>query len=182
MRRIKSKYIGKSFHANLLNQNNIGIRKDAWKQQIGSSDCTGPVVLMVSLQQAVHASNSVNQKFVRANLASWYKDFATDFPTIYCWRLYLTAQTGRYIGTSLRPEVREKENVVINTLSLWKHFGSSPQAFCCFFLVLSLFRCRAGNQKFFSRRWIIVNLYPKSELLARNVCYYTASTALFLSG
>ncbi len=40
MRRVKSKCTGKSFHANLLNQYQIRIRKDACKQEIGSSDWT----------------------------------------------------------------------------------------------------------------------------------------------
>lgn len=74
-------------------------------------DCTGPVVLWAGLHVAAHSPMAIFQEVVRANMATWYKDLVTDLPKVEKGMLQLPQKPG--IGTSLRPEIREREDAII---------------------------------------------------------------------
>lgn len=105
-----------SWCGGLTEAKKIATLAETYAVPLAPHDCTGPVVLWASLQLALHAPGAIYQEVVRANLATWYNDFATDLPTIVDGYILPPKQAG--IGTSLRSEVRERADVLVKTLAL----------------------------------------------------------------
>ncbi|MGE4353392.1 MAG: mandelate racemase/muconate lactonizing enzyme family protein [Oscillospiraceae bacterium] len=89
----------------------IAALADSHCTPVAPHDCTGPVQLWAGLQLALHISNALFQEVVRASLASWYKDLVTELPAITDGMAALPTAPG--IGTSLRPEVKLRQDAVI---------------------------------------------------------------------
>ena len=78
---------------------------------VAPHDCTGPVVLTASTHLSLHLPNVPFQETVRAYHRGWYGDLVTVLPAIADGRI--TVPGGPGLGTSLRPEVRERRDAVV---------------------------------------------------------------------
>lgn len=78
---------------------------------IAPHDCTGPVTLMAGVHLAMHASTAIFQEVVRATLSSWYRDLATELPTLRDGVIH--APTAAGLGTRLQPQVRMRGDAVV---------------------------------------------------------------------
>lgn len=79
-------------------------------------DCTGPVTLMASVHLCMHGPNALIQETVRAFNAGWYPKLVTTLPRIEDGYVY--APEGAGLGLSLRPEVLQREDLVVGTSAL----------------------------------------------------------------
>lgn len=89
----------------------ISALAESYNIPIAPHDCTGPVLLWAGLHLGLHTPAGLFQEVVRANLASWYKDIVTALPTIDNGYAMLPEAPG--IGTSLKPEVKLREDAII---------------------------------------------------------------------
>ncbi len=79
-------------------------------------DCTGPVTLMASVHLCMHAPNALIQETVRAFNHGWYPTLVTTLPPISDG--YVSLPTGDGLGTALRPEVLQRDDLVVRTSTL----------------------------------------------------------------
>lgn len=77
-------------------------------------DCTGPVILWSGVHLAFHASSALFQEVVRANMATWYQELVTELPVMTNGKFQKPFAPG--LGTSLRPEVKERGDAVIKEI------------------------------------------------------------------
>ncbi|GEO41970.1 dehydratase [Skermanella aerolata] len=89
----------------------IAALAEAHARPLAPHDCTGPVTLMAGLQLALHAPTAIFQEVVRAPLATWYRDLVTDLPVIVNGMVQAPVAPG--LGTSLLPEVRHRQDVLV---------------------------------------------------------------------
>jgi L-alanine-DL-glutamate epimerase-like enolase superfamily enzyme len=66
---------------------------------------------MAGLQLALHAPTAIFQEVVRATLATWYRELVTDLPVIVNGMVQAPEAPG--LGTSLLPEVRHRQDVLV---------------------------------------------------------------------
>ena len=95
----------------------IAALAEAHARPLAPHDCTGPVTLMAGLQLALHAPTAIFQEVVRATLATWYRELVTDLPVIVNGMVQAPEAPG--LGTSLLPEVRHRQDVLV------REFGGS---------------------------------------------------------
>lgn len=74
-------------------------------------DCTGPITLMASIHLCMHGPNALIQETVRAFNYGWYPQLVTPMPNIADGYVHLPEGPG--LGMDLRPEVFEREDIVI---------------------------------------------------------------------
>lgn len=79
-------------------------------------DCTGPVTLMASVHLCMHGPNALIQETVRAFNHGWYPQLVTALPRIEDGYVHLPEGAG--LGMALRPEVLQREDLVVRTSSL----------------------------------------------------------------
>jgi galactonate dehydratase len=79
-------------------------------------DCTGPVTLMASVHLCMHGPNAMYQEVVRAFNHGWYPRLVTALPRVEAGFVY--APEGAGLGMALRPEVLERQDVVLRTSTL----------------------------------------------------------------
>ncbi len=89
----------------------IAALAEAYAKPLAPHDCTGPVTLWAGSQLGIHTRAAIFQEVVRATLATWYRDLVTDLPVIRDGMLQAPEAAG--IGTSLRPEVRLRDDATI---------------------------------------------------------------------
>lgn len=63
---------------------------------------------------AFHASSALFQEVVRANMATWYQELVTELPVMTNGKFQKPFAPG--LGTSLRPEVKERGDAVIKEI------------------------------------------------------------------
>jgi galactonate dehydratase len=85
----------------------------AFERPVAPHDCTGPVVYTAATHLSIHAPNAIVQEHVRAFASGWYRELVTELPVIEAGQI--TAPSGPGLGTALRPEVLEREDVEIRT-------------------------------------------------------------------
>lgn len=68
----------------------------------GAHDCTGPVVLTVSVHLSLNCPSTLVQETVLAFTTGWYRDVLTDLPDMRDGFVYPMAGPG--LGTRLQPE------------------------------------------------------------------------------
>jgi galactonate dehydratase len=95
----------------------IAALAEAHAKPLAPHDCTGPVTLMAGLQLALHAPTAIFQEVVRATLATWYRELVTELPVIVNGMVQAPVAPG--LGTSLLPEVRHRQDVLV------REFGES---------------------------------------------------------
>jgi L-alanine-DL-glutamate epimerase-like enolase superfamily enzyme len=98
----------------------IAALTEAHAKPLAPHDCTGPVTLMAGLQLALHAPAAIFQEVVRATLATWYRELVTDLPVIVNGMVQAPVAPG--LGTSLLPEVRHRQDVLVREFD-----GSMPR-------------------------------------------------------
>jgi galactonate dehydratase len=91
----------------------IAALAEAYAKPLAPHDCTGPVTLWAGVHLGLHAPAAIFQEVVRATLATWYRELVTDLPVIR--NGMVQAPTGVGLGTSLRPEVKQREDATIRT-------------------------------------------------------------------
>lgn len=91
----------------------IAALAEAYGKPLAPHDCTGPVTLWAGLHLGLHAPPAIFQEVVRATLATWYQDLVTDLPDIR--KGMVQAPTGVGLCTSLRPEVKRRDDATIRT-------------------------------------------------------------------
>jgi galactonate dehydratase len=91
----------------------IAALAEAYAKPLAPHDCTGPVTLWAGLHFGLHASAAIFQEVVRATLATWYQDLVTGLPVIR--NGMVQAPTGVGLCTSLRPEVKQRDDATIRT-------------------------------------------------------------------
>jgi galactonate dehydratase len=89
----------------------IGTLAETYGLSVAPHDCTGPVVLTASTHLSLHLPNVPLQETVRAYHRGWYGDLVTVLPAIADGRI--TVPGGPGLGTSLRPEVRERRDAIV---------------------------------------------------------------------
>jgi L-alanine-DL-glutamate epimerase-like enolase superfamily enzyme len=82
---------------------------EAYKRPVAMHDCTGPFTLLAGVHLAVNAPNAVYQESVRAYLRMNYPELVTDLPVIENGHILAPTKPG--IGTTLLPDVRQREGV-----------------------------------------------------------------------
>jgi galactonate dehydratase len=98
----------------------IAALAEAYAKPLAPHDCTGPVTLMAGLQLALHAPTAIFQEVVRATLATWYRELVTELPVIVNGMVQAPVAPG--LGTSLLPEVRHRQDVLVREFD-----GSMPR-------------------------------------------------------
>jgi galactonate dehydratase len=98
----------------------IAALAEAHAKPLAPHDCTGPVTLMAGLQLALHAPTAIFQEVVRATLATWYRELVTELPVIVNGMVQAPVAPG--LGTSLLPEVRHRQDVLVREFD-----GSMPR-------------------------------------------------------
>jgi galactonate dehydratase len=83
---------------------------------IAPHDCTGPVALTACTHLSCSAPNAVAQEFVRAAYFGWYRTLVTDLPPVDNGTI--APPDGPGLGTTLRPDLRNRPDVVTRTSSL----------------------------------------------------------------
>lgn len=73
-----------------------------------TADCTGPVTLLAGLHLAMHASTAIFQEVVRATLATWYRDLATELPVLRDGMVLAPTLPG--LGTRLLPGLHKRDD------------------------------------------------------------------------
>jgi galactonate dehydratase len=86
---------------------------EAYERPIAPHDCTGPVVYTAATHLSIHAPNAIVQEHVRAFTSGWYRELVTELPAVEQGRVRPPGGPG--LGTALRPEVLEREDVHIRT-------------------------------------------------------------------
>lgn len=86
---------------------------------VAPHDCTGPVALTASTHLSVSLPNAIMQETVRAFYRGWYRELVTALPPIADGRIFALEAPG--LGTALRPEVREREDVTV------RHSSREPE-------------------------------------------------------
>jgi L-alanine-DL-glutamate epimerase-like enolase superfamily enzyme len=89
----------------------IAALAEAYAKPLAPHDCTGPVTLLAGLHLALHAPTAIFQEVVRATLATWYRDLATELPRIVNGVVQAPAAPG--LGTALLPDVRRREDAIV---------------------------------------------------------------------
>jgi L-alanine-DL-glutamate epimerase-like enolase superfamily enzyme len=89
----------------------IAALAEAYARPLAPHDCTGPVTLWAGLHLALHAPTAIFQEVVRATLATWYRDLVTDLPVLR--NGMVRAPTGSGLCTSLRPQVKSRDDAII---------------------------------------------------------------------
>ena len=79
-------------------------------------DCTGPVTLMASVHLCMHGPNALIQETVRAFNHGWYPQLVTNLPRIENGYVHLPEGPG--LGMSLRPEVLQRDDLLVRTSEL----------------------------------------------------------------
>jgi L-alanine-DL-glutamate epimerase-like enolase superfamily enzyme len=74
------------------------------------------VSLAASVHLAMHAPNVPFQEVVRAFIASWYKDVATDIPRIEDGYIYPLNKPG--LGTKLLPDIAKRPDAIVRRTDL----------------------------------------------------------------
>ena len=89
----------------------IAALAEAYAKPLAPHDCTGPVTRWAGSQLGIHTPAAIFQEVVRATFATWYRDLVTDPPVIRDGMVQAPEAAG--IGTSLRPEVRLRDDATI---------------------------------------------------------------------
>ncbi|MFP3403537.1 mandelate racemase/muconate lactonizing enzyme family protein [Pseudomonas sp. SIMBA_065] len=89
----------------------IAALAQAYNKPLAPHDCTGPVALYAGLHLGLHAPTAVLQEVVRASLSTWYGELVTHLPQIESGFALAPTQPG--LGTALRPETRQRADVII---------------------------------------------------------------------
>lgn len=89
---------------------------EAHAKPLAPHDCTGPVTLWAGLHLGLHAPTAIFQEVVRATLATWYRDLVTELPVVR--NGMVQAPTGHGLCTSLRPEVKQRDDATIRVSGL----------------------------------------------------------------
>lgn len=100
-----------SWCGGLTEARKIAALAEAYEKPLAPHDCTGPVALMAGLHLALHAPTAIFQEIVRATLATWYRELVTALPVLR--EGWVLAPTEPGLGTSLRPEVKQRTDAVI---------------------------------------------------------------------
>jgi L-alanine-DL-glutamate epimerase-like enolase superfamily enzyme len=86
---------------------------EAHERPVAPHDCTGPVVYAAATHLSLHLPNAIVQESVRAFWSGWYGELVTALPAIEGGMV--TAPPGPGLGTELRPEVFERDDVHIRS-------------------------------------------------------------------
>jgi L-alanine-DL-glutamate epimerase-like enolase superfamily enzyme len=84
---------------------------ETYKRPVAMHDCTGPFTLYAGIHLAINATNAVYQESVRAYLRVNYPELVTDLPVVEKGQILAPTKPG--IGTTLLPDVRRREGVVV---------------------------------------------------------------------
>lgn len=88
----------------------IGTMAEAFQKPIAPHDCTGPVVLMASLQLGLASPNAIFQEVVRAYLNGFYRELVEGLPVLE--KGYLLPPTAPGLGMTLSEQLRKREDRV----------------------------------------------------------------------
>lgn len=88
----------------------IGTMAEAFQKPIAPHDCTGPVVLMASLQLGLASPNAIFQEVVRAYLNGFYRELVEGLPVLE--KGYLLPPTAPGLGMTLSAQLRQREDCV----------------------------------------------------------------------
>lgn len=88
----------------------------AYHRPVAPHDCTGPVAYSVGAHLCMALPNAMIQEGVRAYYHGWYQDVVTELPRREGG--YVSAQSGSGLGTRLKPEFLEREDVISRVSSL----------------------------------------------------------------
>jgi galactonate dehydratase len=86
---------------------------EAFERPVAPHDCTGPVVYTASTHLSLHLPNAILQESVRAFWRNWYADLVTALPVIKDGMVTVAPLPG--LGTSLRPEIFERDDARVRT-------------------------------------------------------------------
>ncbi|MHB1628930.1 MAG: mandelate racemase/muconate lactonizing enzyme family protein [Bacilli bacterium] len=89
---------------------------EAFEIPVAAHDCVGPVSFVADVHLSMHLPNALVQEVVRAFYTSWYRELVTDLPRVE--NGYVYPLTGPGLGTTLRPDVFERTDVVRKTTAL----------------------------------------------------------------
>lgn len=89
----------------------IATMAETYKRPVAMHDCTGPFTLFAGIHLSINAPNALLQESVRAYLRVTYRELVTTLPTIE--NGHILAPTAPGLGTTLRPDVREREGVSV---------------------------------------------------------------------
>ena len=92
---------------------------EAYSKPLAPHDCTGPVTLWAGLHLGLHAPAAIFQEVVRATLSTWYRDLVTALPAIR--NGMVQAPTGTGLCTSLRPEVKLRDDATVRVSGVSPH-------------------------------------------------------------
>ncbi|NEU31073.1 mandelate racemase/muconate lactonizing enzyme family protein [bacterium LRH843] len=87
----------------------IATLAEAYEVPISPHDCVGPVSFAVDVHLTINAPNAFVQECVRAFHSGWYRELVTEVPAIKDGYVYPLEGPG--LGTALRPEVFEREDI-----------------------------------------------------------------------
>lgn len=94
----------------------IATMAESFGVPIAPHDCTGPVALTACTHLSCSAPNAVAQEFVRAAYFGWYRSLVTELPQVDNGSI--APPPGPGLGTALRPDLRDRPDVVIRTSEL----------------------------------------------------------------
>ncbi len=89
----------------------IASMAEAYKRPVAMHDCTGPFTLFAGIHLSINCTNAIIQETVRAYLHITYPDMVTDIPIIEHGHILAPTKAG--IGTSLLPDIRQREGVTV---------------------------------------------------------------------
>jgi galactonate dehydratase len=94
----------------------IATMAETYKRPVAMHDCTGPFTFYAGVHLAINATNAVYQESLRSYLRLTYPELVTEVLPVEAG--HIPAPTAPGIGTTLLPEVRQRQDatVVISTL------------------------------------------------------------------
>ncbi|MCM3760394.1 mandelate racemase/muconate lactonizing enzyme family protein [Alkalihalobacillus oceani] len=87
----------------------IATLAETYEVPVTPHDCVGPVSFAVDVHLTINAPNAFVQECVRAFYSGWYKELVTEVPVVKAGYVYPLEGPG--LGTALRPEVFEREDM-----------------------------------------------------------------------
>jgi len=84
---------------------------ETYKRPVAMHDCTGPFTLLAGIHLAINAPNAIYQESVRAYMRVNYPEMVTELPIVE--KGHILAPTTPGIGTTMLPDVRTREGVVV---------------------------------------------------------------------
>jgi len=93
----------------------IAALAEAYHRPFAPHDCTGPIAYVVGTHLCLATPNAMIQEGVRAYYHGWYESVVTELPAIE--NGYVAAPAGPGLGTRLRQEFLDREDVVVTATS-----------------------------------------------------------------